>query len=211
MTKKVNTQITKVYFVRHAQPEHMWEDDRTRPLTAEGKQDSEMVLDFLRDKGIDVFYCSPYRRSLDTIADTAAFYGKEIITDERLREREKGADGNNHGMFEKRWENHDYHEENGESIHMVQKRNIAALTEILAENRGRSIVIGTHGTALSSILNFYRPEFSCKDFLRIIDWMPYIIELDFEESKLLEIKEHCHIEKEFKGKKRADKKTDEKD
>ncbi|MBD5470056.1 MAG: histidine phosphatase family protein [Lachnospiraceae bacterium] len=190
--------MTKVYFVRHAQPEHKWEDDRTRPLTAEGKQDSKIVLDFLKDKKIDVFYCSPYQRSLDTIADTAAFYGKKMITDERLREREKGINGNNHGMFEKRWADHDYHEENGESINMVQKRNIAALTEILAENKDKNIVIGTHGTVLSTVLNFYNPEFGCQDFLRIIDWMPYVIELDFEEDKLLAIKEHCHIEKEFK-------------
>lgn len=28
--------MTKVYFVRHAQPEHDWEEDRTRPLTEEG-------------------------------------------------------------------------------------------------------------------------------------------------------------------------------
>lgn len=33
---------TKVYFVRHAQPEHMWEDDRTRPLTEEGEADIEV-------------------------------------------------------------------------------------------------------------------------------------------------------------------------
>ena len=30
--------MTKVYFVRHAQPEHEWEEDRTRPLTEEGKK-----------------------------------------------------------------------------------------------------------------------------------------------------------------------------
>ena len=24
--------MTKVYFVRHAQPEHDWEEDRTRPF-----------------------------------------------------------------------------------------------------------------------------------------------------------------------------------
>ena len=57
----------------------------------------------MEDKKIDSFYCSPYKRSLDTIADAAAFFGKEIITDERLREREKGPEGNNHGMFQKRW------------------------------------------------------------------------------------------------------------
>ena len=36
--------------------------------------------------------------------------------------------------------------------------------------------------------------------------MPYIIELDFEGDKLVSKQEHCHVEKEFKGKQRADKK-----
>lgn len=39
----------------------------------------------------------------------------------------------------------------------------------------------------------------CEYFLRIIDWMPYIIELDFEGGKLVSKQEHCHVEKEFKG------------
>ena len=196
--------MTKVYFVRHAQPDHDWEDDRTRPLTAEGRADAHTVLDTLKDKSIDVFYCSPYRRSMDTIAETAAYFGKQIHTDVRLREREKGENGNTYGMFEKRWSDHDYHEENGESLRMVQERNLAALTEILAAEKGKNIVVGTHGTALSTILNFYRPEFCCKDFLRIIDWMPYIIELDFDGDTLVSMKEHGHVEKEFKGKNRAD-------
>ncbi len=40
--------------------------------------------------------------------------------------------------------------------------------------------MGTHGTALSTILNFYDNSFECEEFLRIIDWMPYIIELDLK-------------------------------
>lgn len=75
-----------------------------------------------------------------------------------------------------------------------------ALKEILAENKGKKIVIGTHGTALSTILNYYHPEFECKDFLRLIDRMPYIVEFDFDGDELLEIREHCYIEKEFLGK-----------
>ena len=177
--------MTKVYFVRHAQPEHTWEDDRTRPLTEDGKRDSGIVLEFLKDKKIDVFYCSPYKRSMDTIAKAADFFGKEIITDERLREREKGINGNYHGMYQKRWKNHSYHEDGGESIQMVQNRNISALQEILSNNQEKNIVIGIHGTALSSILNYYNSDFGCENFLRIIDWMPYIIELDFEENTFL--------------------------
>lgn len=197
--------ITKVYFVRHAQPDFSHKNDRTRPLTPEGEKDAESVTDFLKDKEIDVFYSSPYKRSIDTIKNAASYYGKEILLDERFREREKGVNSNNYGMFQKRWADLDYHEENGESIRTVQKRNIEALTEILKNNRGKNIVIATHGTALSSILNFYDSDFGCGGFLRIIDWMPYVLELDFCSEKLLSVKEHFHIEKEFKGSARADK------
>lgn len=204
--KMEHENITKVYFVRHAQPNFSHKEDRTRPLTPEGKKDAEAVTDFLKDKNIDVFYSSPYKRSIDTITNAASYYSKSIIIDERLREREKGINSNNFGMFQKRWADFDYCEENGESIRTVQKRNIEALTDILKNNSDKNIVIATHGTALSTILNFYNPKFGCDDFLRIIDWMPYIIELDFLEEKLLSVKEHLHIEKEFKGKNRADKK-----
>ena len=136
--------MTRIYFVRHAQPEHSWEDDRTRPLSEEGKKDSKIVLDFLKDKKIDMFYCSPYKRSVDTILESASYFEKEIITDERLREREKGPNGNNHGMFEKRWLEHNFHEDGGESISMVQKRNIEVFNIILENNKDTSIVIGRY-------------------------------------------------------------------
>ena len=172
--------MTKVFFVRHAEPVHAHKDDRTRPLTAEGLADRKIVLETLKDKKIDVFYCSPYLRSIATIEEAAAYFEKEIRTDERLREREKGKEGNSSGnVLKMRWADFSFHEEGGESIGMVQKRNIEVLQEILMANQGKNIVIGTHGTALSSILNYYNPKFNCDDFLRIVDWMPYIIELDF--------------------------------
>jgi len=191
--------MTRIYFVRHAQPLHSWKDDRTRPLAEEGYRDTSSVLAYLKDKEIDDFYCSPYRRSLDTIASTADYYRKNIMVDERLREREAGDGSNYEGMFRKRWENLDYYEEGGESILMVQKRNIEALNEILEKSAGKIIVIGTHGTALSSILNYYDNGFGCDDFLRIIDWMPYIIRLDYDGRQLLQMEECFHIEKEYKG------------
>ena len=165
--------MTRVYFVRHAQPEHAHADDRTRPLTAEGTADAELVWQVLRDKGIDAFYCSPYKRSIDTIQKTAERLGKELRLDERLR------DG-------------------GESIGMVQARNIEALRQILDDHEGQAVAIGTHGTALSAIINYYDPAFGCADFLRIIDWMPYIVELDFDGQRFVGMTEHGHVEKPFK-------------
>ena len=190
--------MTKVYFVRHAEPVHAHEDDRTRPLTEEGLSDRKIVLDTLKDKAIDVFYCSPYLRSRATIEPAAMFFEKEIHADERLREREKGNEGNSSGnVLKMRWADFSYHEEGGESIGMVQERNVAALREILLANEGKNIVIGTHGTALSSVLNYYNPNFNCDDFLRIVDWMPYIIELDFEGENCVGMTEHAYVEKTF--------------
>lgn len=191
--------MTTVYFVRHAQSDWRSGPDRERGLTAEGLEDREVVLDFLRDKRVDAFYCSPYRRSLDTIRETAAFYGKPILTDERLRERETVPGGNSRELFRKRWADFDWHEPGGESLRSVQARNIAALTDILEQSRDKVIVIGTHGTALSAILNYYEPGFDCDAFLRIIDWMPFVVKLDFEGTRFLSKKEHAHVEKIFNG------------
>lgn len=197
--------MTKIYFVRHAQPVHSHVDDRTRPLTDEGLKDTQLVLDTLKDIHIDAFYCSPYKRSLDTIKSSAEYFGMTIKTDERLRERENGFCGNGGSgissfeMFKKRWADHYWHEESGESISMVQKRNIEALKEIVVDNDGKNIVIGTHGTALSSIMNYYYPDFGVDDFLRIIDWMPYIVEIDFENGMAVSKNEIAYIEKDYKG------------
>ena len=59
------------------------------------------------------------------------------------------------------------------------------------------MVIGTHGTALSTILNYYDPSYNCDSFLRIIDWMPFVVELDFEGTRFLGKTEHVHVEKVF--------------
>jgi len=76
--------MTRVYFVRHAQSDCRSGSDRERGLTPEGLEDRRVVLDFLRDKPVDAFYCSPYRRSLDTIQEAADHFGLAIRTDERV-------------------------------------------------------------------------------------------------------------------------------
>lgn len=190
--------MTRLFFVRHAQPQHSWKDDRTRPLTEEGMQDISRVLEFFRNVPLDIVYSSPYRRSVDTIRSAAEYWQKEIYTDERLRERESGTVGRSgREMIQKRWADFDYHEPGGESIGMVQERNVAAVMEILEQNPGKTVMIGTHGTALSSILNYLEPDFGCQDFFRIIDWMPYILELDFEGKTYLGRKEHFFLHKQF--------------
>jgi len=189
--------MTKVYFVRHAQSDWRSGTDRERALTPEGREDAKVVLPFLRDKEVDAFYCSPYRRSMDTIREAAEFFGKPILTDERLRERKAAPGGNVRELFQKRWADFDWKEPGGEALRSVQERNVAALADILKSNQDQTIVIGTHGTALSTILHYYDPDYNCDSFLRIIDWMPYIVELDFQGTEFVSKTEHIHVEKVF--------------
>lgn len=190
--------MTKIYFVRHAEPMHSWEEDRTRPLTEEGVKDTKAVTDFFREIKVDHFYSSPYNRSVETISGSAKEKRLPIRTDARFRERVNGPEVNNKEMFLKRWADFDYHVEGGESLRMVQSRNMEALREILQNHEGETIVIGTHGTALSTILNFYEPDFDVNSFLRIINFMPYIIRLDFEGENVLGKEELLILEKKYK-------------
>lgn len=185
--------MTRLFFVRHAQPEHGWADDRTRPLTPQGMADTAQVRAFFEQVQPDAAYSSPYRRSMDTIRSAAEYWGLDIRTDERLREREGGPDGSGRAMIERRWADRDFHEAGGESIRMVQERNVAAVLDILAENQGKTVMIGTHGTALSSIINHFEPDFGCAEFFRLKHRMPCIVELDFAGQEYLGKKEHLFI------------------
>jgi len=167
-------------------------------LTEEGLEDSIKVAEILKDKQIDVFISSPYRRSYDSIKKAAESYGMEIQTDERLHERKAGKDGNNHEMFKKRWADFTFAEKDGESIGAVQKRNIEALNEILEKYDGKNIVIGTHGTALSSIINYYDKTFNGESFMKIINFMPWILKMEFDGEKFLSKEDVFHIQKEYK-------------
>ena len=191
--------MTCMYFVRHCQSDHTKSGDEClRPLTKEGLDDSHAVLHYLKDKNIDVFISSPYKRSYDTIAKAAEYYYLQIKTDERLRERKSGKNGNTFELFKKRWVDKNYAEPDGESLYSVQKRNIEALKEIIEIYRDKNIVIGTHGTALSTILNYYNPAFGCDSFMRIIGYMPYIVKLEFDGAQYAGMTEELIIKKEYK-------------
>lgn len=184
-----------VYFIRHAEPIHSWKDDRTRPLTPDGSLDSIKLPSLFENVKIDAIYSSPYKRCLDTIRCLAEFLQLSIATDERLRERKVGISSNNLDMLIKRWEKKSFAENNGESIDSVQNRNIEALHDILSKNKDSSIIIGTHGTALSSILNYYDSSFGYNDFLRIKYFMPYVMKCSFQGKHLVEKREELIVQK----------------
>ena len=102
-------------------------------------------------------------------------------------------------MFKKRWADFSYHEEGGESLGECQKRNIEAIGDILEKYDGKSILIGTHGTALSTIINRYDASFGLEAFMRIINYMPYVVRMDFEGKEYIGMEELAFVAKKFHG------------
>ena len=184
--------MTTVYFVRHAEPNYMNHDDLSRELTPKGLEDSKLVTRFLADKGVDIVFSSPYKRARDTVRDFAESYGLKIHIENDFRERkvDSGWIEDFASFCRRQWSDFDYKLSDGETLREVQTRNISALNRILREHRDLTIVIGTHGTALSTIIHFYDPRFGYADFEKIRGLMPWIVKFTFEDDKCMAIESY---------------------
>lgn len=188
----IEKELTTVYFVRHAQPNYENHDDMLRELTAKGLEDRKLVTRFLADKNVDVVLSSPFHRSIDTIRHFANSKGLEITIIEDFRERRIDSvwieDFN--GFCKKQWEDFTYKLSDGESLSEVQERNISALNQVLKDYAGKTIVVGSHGTALSTIVNYYDNSFRHAEFEKIRGLMPWVVEFSFDGQTCVGIKQY---------------------
>lgn len=183
--------MTTVYFVRHAEPNYANHDDKTRELTPKGLADRMLVTRFLSDKGVDLVLSSPYKRAVDTVAEFADSYGLPIKTIDDFRERrvDRGWIEDFNAFCKRQWADFDYKLSDGETLREVQTRNIAALNAALDENRGKTIAVGSHGTALSTIINYYDNSFGYAQFEEIRSLMPWVVKFTFEGHNCVEIQQ----------------------
>ncbi len=173
-----------IYFVRHAQPNMENHVDALRELTPKGHSDTGLVTEFLRDKKVELVLSSPYRRAVDTVSPFALEHGLAIETVKDFRERKVGE-----GWIEdfdafarKQWEDFSYRLPGGESLSEVQQRNIRALREVFRQHSRENVAaIGSHGTALSTVICRYQPAFGYEAFQALAK-MPWIVEFTFEND-----------------------------
>lgn len=79
--------MTKVYFVRHALSDNTVRDDRSRPLTDEGKNDTRAVAELLKSRNVGFIASSPYIRAIDMVGLYSLWTGLDVNIYEDLRER----------------------------------------------------------------------------------------------------------------------------
>ncbi|GEM02252.1 2,3-bisphosphoglycerate-dependent phosphoglycerate mutase [Halolactibacillus halophilus] len=174
----------KVIWIRHAEPDFSVHDDAMSPLTEKGKSDSQALGTVFNDESIHTIYSSPYIRAIETVKPLADTIGLEVQIIDDLRERKI----TNHwiadfdGFVKKQWQDFSYCLPEGESLSIVQKRNIAVLMELMTRHSGQTIMIGTHGTSLSTIIQYFEPDFGLQDFLALKNKMPVVIEMTFKDA-----------------------------
>lgn len=181
--------MTIVYFIRHAEPNYKNYNDALRELTQKGLEDRKLVTKFLSNKNIDVILSSPYKRSIDTVKPFAEKYNFEIEVIDDFRERKVDSiwieDFTTFCI--QQWSDFSYKLSDGETLGEVQKRNIIALKNVIKKYPDKNIVIGSHGTAMSTIINYFDNTFGYVDFEKIKGLMPWVIKLIFDKDALQQI------------------------
>ena len=176
--------MTTIYFVRQAEPNYNNHDDMSRELTDKGIADSKLVTQFLADKNVDIVFSSPYKRSIDTVRDFSEINSLEIHIENDFRERKVDSCWIDDftAFCKAQWQDFDYKLSDGETLREVQTRNILALNRVLREYKNNTIVIGTHGTALSTIINFYDKTYGYTNFEKIKGLMPWVVKFTFQDN-----------------------------
>ena len=184
--------MTNIYFIRHAEPNFENHDDMTRELSAKGLKDRKLVTKFLMDKQIDAVVSSPFKRAIDTVRDFADKNGMDItvIADFRERRVDSCWIEDFTSFSKKQWEDFTYKLSDGECLAEVQARNIAALNKLLDDYQDQNVVVGSHGTALSTIINYYDKTFGYDGFHEIRHLMPWVVQFTFGGKELIEINKY---------------------
>lgn len=189
--------MTTIYFVRHSRPDFSVHDDRSRPLSREGQEDCQKILAFFQQISIDQLLSSPFKRAHDTILPLAQSRAMTIITMDTLKERKVSNDWLvDFSTFSyNQWQDFSFKLENGESLEEVQARTTQTINRLLPEYQGKTLVIGTHGTALSTLINHYDQDFGFEAFNAIKGIMPWIVKMTFAKEKCLTIDSYDLMEK----------------
>ena len=184
--------LTRVYLVRHAQPDISVQEDALRPLTEKGLEDRTKTL-LLADRGLNALYSSSYRRAMETIEPLAQQTGLPVGTDPDFRERQTGSwiEGNdNFRRFQQeQWADFSAARDGGESLGQVEKRVAAALSRVLAAHPGQRVAVAGHGTAFSVLLHHLDSSFGYEESHLLCKRLPWIVELIFGGEELLSRRE----------------------
>lgn len=158
--------MTEIIIIRHGETEWnktgRFQGHSDVPLSAEGRAQAEALGRNLRIDHVDAIYASDLARAMETAAPLAVRFGLDVIPDPALRELNFGA-----------WEGRNFRDVNAECQDAMkrfyndperadipdsenftdfQKRVAGCVRTIAAEQRGKRVVIVSHGAAIRILM-----------------------------------------------------------
>lgn len=158
--------MTEIIIIRHGETEWnktgRFQGHSDVPLSAEGRAQAAMLGENLAVDHVDMIYASDLTRAMETAAPLAARFGLPVISDPQLRELNFGA-----------WEGRNFNDVNAENPNAMknfytdpeqadipesepfpefQRRIAGRVREIVAQERGKRIVIVSHGASIRILL-----------------------------------------------------------
>lgn len=148
---------TTLLLIRHAQSSGQAHE---ADLTAEGHTQSQALADWLRDRGVDALFASPYRRAQATLLPFSQQSGLPIAIEDGLRERRLAAEPQPDWRLhiKRSFADRAYRPDGGESLEQTYERACDALRNIDALQPKRAAV-AAHGNLIASIFNRLDPSF----------------------------------------------------
>ncbi len=156
--------MTTLIIVRHGQSksnlEKTFGGQSDSPLTSLGFEQAELAAKYLEKYSFDSVYSSPLSRAYDTAATIIKNKPLEIISDDGLKETSLG---DWEGLpidsvreeYQKWRTEYNYTPPNGENTYQVRARSGKALDRIAAENKGKTVLIATHGGCIRLLPSYY--------------------------------------------------------
>lgn len=161
---------TKLIIIRHGRTDfnhgHKLDGQFDTQLTEEGLIQARNLAEYLKDERIDKIYSSPLTRAVKTAETVQRHHSKkvEIVIEPDFKEIDCGKCT---GLTKdeiavkfpeliKEWaKNTDPPFPGGESLRDVEKRAMPVVNKILADDKGKVILISGHGSLNLAILGYY--------------------------------------------------------
>ena len=157
--------LTRIVALRHGETtwnaETRMQGQLDTALSARGRWQAERAAAALAGEGIEAVYASDLARAFDTAQAFAALAGLPVTTDVGLRERSFGIfQGSTYAEIDARWpaeaarwrrHDPDFGPPEGETYRAFYARAVAAVTRIAERERGRTILVATHGGVLDCL------------------------------------------------------------
>ncbi|MCT4594706.1 MAG: histidine phosphatase family protein [Anaeromicrobium sp.] len=158
--------MTKLIMVRHGETtwniEHRAQGSKNIGLTENGLNQAKLLAQRLKHYNIDKIYSSDLDRAFHTAEMVAKELNQQVIKDNRLREMSFGRwEGLRISEIKEKYEDefivwrnnpHKALIPQAEKLIDVQNRTLEIINHIIKENKGKTILIVSHGISIKSMI-----------------------------------------------------------